>query len=101
MNCDAQALFSELIDGELPDDVRDAVEAHVGECADCARELRALRRTVYFVRANGPVDIAPGTPGAMYEDFHRALMDEAYGRAPLQVLFEALGQQPQQEKEVP
>jgi anti-sigma factor RsiW len=95
MQCDAvRDLFSELIDGELPDAVRARVEAHVAGCEACARDLRALRRTVRFVQANGATPIEARTPGAAYSEFTRAIVDESYGRAPEQVLvqqiFEAL-----------
>ena len=96
MQCDAvRDLFSELIDGELPDGVRARVEEHVAGCDGCARELRALRRTVRFVQANGGTQIAPRMPGGAYSEFTRAIVDDTYGRTPEQVLvqqiFEALG----------
>jgi anti-sigma factor RsiW len=96
MTCDAaQELFSELIDGELSDDVRARVEAHVAGCEGCARELRALRRTVRFVQANATTEIRPRTPGGAYSEFTRAIVDDTVERTPEQVLigqiFEALG----------
>jgi len=36
--------FSALLDGELSPEKRDSVEGHLAQCADCLRELDALRR---------------------------------------------------------
>jgi len=38
--------LSDLLDGELPDDERRAVEAHVASCASCAAVLNDLKRVV-------------------------------------------------------
>ena len=40
------AMLSAYVDGELSASEREAVEAHVGECQVCARELLVLRSTV-------------------------------------------------------
>ena len=77
MTCDEiEPLLSDFIDGELAYDVASAMTAHIASCDDCTREYRALRRTVRFVRANGSTQMTAGTPGGVYEEFHRAILDE-------------------------
>ena len=91
MNCgDAEPLLSELLDGELPDDTRAAVEAHVAGCEQCGADYRALRRTVRFVRGRGSVDNTPGTPGGIYEEFNFAVTNPATGIDPVRVIWKAL-----------
>lgn len=91
MNCgEAEPLLSELLDGELPEDARAAVEAHVAGCERCAVDYRALRRTVRFVRGRGAVDITPGTPGGTYLEFNRAIADPASKTDPISVMWNAL-----------
>ena len=70
MKCiEAEALMSELLDGELAEDAARGVSGHIDACEGCAREYRALQRTVRFVRANAGTQFAPGSPGAAYNDF--------------------------------
>lgn len=91
MNCiEAEPLLSELLDGELAEDTRAAVEAHLAACERCATGYRALRRTVRFVRGRGAVDITPGTPGGVYLEFNRAIADPAAGIDPISVMWNAL-----------
>jgi len=64
MRCeDVKALLNDLIDGELDEEKREMVEAHIRDCADCAREKRRLERVVRLVRGlpreNVPVDLLP------------------------------------------
>jgi len=76
VNCEsADALLSDLIDGELSRDDRVAVEAHVASCERCARALHQLKRTVRFVRTNAGPELAPGTPGGTYMEMTRAMSD--------------------------
>ena len=92
MTCDQiEELLSDLLDDELSDGVRAGVESHLAACEHCAEAYRALRRTVRFVRAHSRVEFRPNTPGAAYRDFTRAIVDEDYGRTPIEVLVEALG----------
>jgi len=37
--------LSEYLDGELPDEIRDLVEAHNAQCAECESFMDSLRRT--------------------------------------------------------
>jgi anti-sigma factor RsiW len=37
--------LSEYLDGELPTDLRERVEAHFEDCANCQRFMTSLRRT--------------------------------------------------------
>ncbi len=99
MTCgDIEPLLSDLLDGDLSGDARAAVDAHLAACADCAAAYRALRRTVRFVRGNAATQIEPGTPGAAYMEFTRAIVDETYGRSPIEVMIEALTATPEEEK---
>jgi anti-sigma factor RsiW len=87
---DLTPLLSDLLDGDLPADARAAAEAHLAACAGCRGEYRALRRTVRFVRRNAATPLVPGTPGGVYANFNRAIADESYGRAPIEVMLEGL-----------
>ncbi len=98
MTCgDIEPLLSDLLDGDLSGDAREAVDAHLAGCAGCAAAYRALCRTVRFVRGHAGTMIVPGTPGAAYRDFTRAIVDEAFGRAPVEVLLDALAWAPGEE----
>ena len=70
---DAELLISDLIDDDIADADRDALMAHVATCDACANTLKQMQRTVRFVRANS-VDLRPGTPGAQYMEFTRAMV---------------------------
>jgi anti-sigma factor RsiW len=91
MTCDQiEELLSDLIDDDLSDGVRAAVESHVAGCRRCAASHRALLRTVRFVRANADARLAAGTPGGVYSDFTRATMDDTFGPSPQQILVRAI-----------
>ena len=91
MNCiEAEALMSELLDGELGEDAARAASGHIDGCEGCAREYRALSRTVRFVRGNAGTQIVPGTPGAVYDDCVRAIVDESFGKNPAEVAMQFL-----------
>ena len=91
MNCiEAEALMSELFDGELGEDAARGVSGHIEACEVCAREYRALSRTVRFVQGNAATQIAPGTPGAVYDDCVRAIVDESFGMNPAEVAMQFL-----------
>lgn len=52
MPCDEMRdRFSPYLEGELGDSERKALEAHLGECADCAALLAVLRESVASLRA--------------------------------------------------
>ena len=87
---EVRPLLSDLMDGDVAADVRERAEGHIASCGACAKAQRALRRSVRFVRANAGTTPAAGTPGRQYEDFHRAIMDDSFGRTPLEVLLEGL-----------
>lgn len=70
---DAELLISDLIDDEIADADRDALMAHTAVCERCAATLKQMRRTVRFVRANS-IELRPGTPGAQYMEFTRAMV---------------------------
>lgn len=91
MNCtETQDLLSDYIDDELAAGPRAHVDAHLAGCPACAAEHRALRRTVQFVRGNAATVPAGSAPGAAYEEFMRAVVDETYGKRPEQVIADAL-----------
>jgi anti-sigma factor RsiW len=76
MSCEQiQELLSELIDGELSESVRAGVEQHLIACNECAEEYKQLKRTVRFVRTNSSVPLVPGTGGAWYADFTKAIVN--------------------------
>lgn len=59
MNCtDVKNRLSELMDGNLPDDERTPVERHLAECAECRRELEAIRAVVHRAAAL-PTSLTP------------------------------------------
>ena len=79
MSCDEiQELLSDLLDDELTEGARAGVESHLAACERCAASYKKLRRTVRFVRANSAGNFAPGTNGALYSDFTRALVDDDF-----------------------
>jgi hypothetical protein len=83
MTCDEiDELLSDLLDDELAEGPRNAVERHLASCEPCAASYRALKRTVRFVRGNAPTGFTPDTPGSAYMGFTRAMVDESYGRTP-------------------
>lgn len=96
MNCDEiEELLSDLLDDELADGARAAVQAHVDGCARCGATYRALKRTVRFVRSNSKPELLPETPGGVYHDFTRAIVDETFGKSGEQVFVEAIADLPQ------
>ena len=44
---------SDYIDGDLPDDLRTSLEAHIARCPDCWVLLDETRKTVEIVRNSG------------------------------------------------
>lgn len=91
-------LLSDLLADELSEGARAGVQAHLATCERCATSYRAMKRTVRFVRAHSRVPLDPGTPGGAYSDFTRAMMDDEWGREPVELLIEAAstrkGQEP-------
>ena len=80
MNCEQiDELLSEFIDDELSDGARAGVLAHLQSCDECASSYKRLVRTVRFVKKNGRVPIRSGTPGDLYANFSRALIDPSLG----------------------
>jgi len=67
--------FGEYLDGEMPEADRNALEAHVAECAECRRELNLLHQTIRTV-AELPKRSAPAGFG------ERVARSIAAGRAP-------------------
>ncbi|MBI5285910.1 MAG: zf-HC2 domain-containing protein [Chloroflexi bacterium] len=91
MTCEQiDELLSDLLDNELADGVRAGVEAHLASCDTCAESYRALKRTVRFVRAHAGTAPRPGTPGGVYQEFTRALMDDSGTDAPEQILIRGI-----------
>jgi hypothetical protein len=61
MTCpDARAALSALLDDELDPAARQAVEAHLGACPECRRELDRLRATVGALGRLGPARAPAG-----------------------------------------
>lgn len=82
-----EALQSDFIDDQLAAEARSGVELHVASCAKCAKSLRAMKRSVRFVRTNGRVEIVPRSPGGAYHEFTRAMSDPAYPRSPTETML--------------
>jgi RNA polymerase sigma-70 factor (ECF subfamily) len=79
-------LLSDLLADELPHAARAGVELHLASCETCAASYKAMKRTVRFVRAHGNTLLEAGSPGGQYQDFTRAMMDDEYGRQPIDVI---------------
>lgn len=63
MSCEnAQELISLLLDGRLPEEVRESVVAHAGICRECGRQLAALQtqRAILRRMAQAPMPEALG-----------------------------------------
>ena len=76
MNCEQiEELISDLIDGELSEQVRAGVAQHLASCERCAALHRQMLRTVRFVRSNASPSLPAGTAGGWYADFVRSLVD--------------------------
>jgi hypothetical protein len=59
MNChDSQEKLNDYIDGLLPDELRDGLDAHLEQCPKCKAELERLRMLVQKTRAL-PTSIMP------------------------------------------
>lgn len=57
---DVRDRFSALLDGALGAAERDRCDAHLADCAECAREWERFRQTVALVRGLGPVHAPAG-----------------------------------------
>ena len=61
-------MLNDLIDGELDEEKRKQVEAHMRVCAECAGEKRRLERVVSLLRSlprkDVPVDLLPSLRGS-------------------------------------
>jgi RNA polymerase sigma factor (sigma-70 family) len=80
--CDEmEELFSDLIEGELPEKTAHGIRAHIAACARCSPAYKQLRRTVRFVQAQADVPLEPGTPGGLYNEFTALLMQGEPDRA--------------------
>lgn len=95
MNCEEiEELLSDLLDDELAEGARAGVQAHVDTCERCGPTYRALKRTVRFVRSNSRPELLPETPGGVYHDFTRALVDETFGKSGEEVFVRAIAKLP-------
>jgi len=69
-----RSLLSDELDGELNEDASEQLRKHLGACEPCADAFRALRRTVRFIQAKGPVDVPADSAERSAERFLAALM---------------------------
>ena len=89
MTChDARELLSALLDDALGPAERAALEAHVAACADCGRELEALRATVALLgrlpAAHAPAGFVDRVMAAAYRPpWPRRVLDALF--VPLRV----------------
>jgi anti-sigma factor RsiW len=72
-----RSLLSDYLDGELNDDAAAQVREHLDGCPRCAERFRALRRTVRFIQAKGPVEVPAHSPERSVERFYASLMSPA------------------------
>ena len=64
MNCEqVHDLLGPFLDRELPQDVADAVDAHIGNCALCHQEATSLQRVSGFLQRVGPAE----PPGDLFD----------------------------------
>lgn len=69
--CDNQRHLSAYHDGELADEERAALEAHLRRCPRCAAELEWLRRLSHLFQTAGRVEM----PAPVTDRLHRAVDD--------------------------
>jgi hypothetical protein len=72
MTCpEARELLSALLDDALSPAERQTVDAHLATCAECPRELAALRETVTLLKRLPPVHAPPGFVDRVVETAYR------------------------------
>ncbi|MGH7355346.1 MAG: zf-HC2 domain-containing protein [Candidatus Rokuibacteriota bacterium] len=95
MTChDAREQFSALVDEALDAEARASLDAHLGGCAECRRELEAFRRTVTLVRGIEPARAPVGfvdrvITAARPEPWSRRLARRLFLPWPVRVPLEA------------
>ena len=95
MTChDARERFSALLDEALDTGARVSLDAHLGGCAECRRELEAFRRTVALVRGIEPARAPAGfvdrvLAAARPEPWPRRLVRRLFLPWPLKLPLEA------------
>jgi predicted anti-sigma-YlaC factor YlaD len=51
MNCtEAKALFSEFYDGELNQEIAQAVKEHLADCQECKKEYKDLKKSLKLLK---------------------------------------------------
>jgi predicted anti-sigma-YlaC factor YlaD len=51
MNCtEAKALFSEFYDGELNQEITQAVKEHLADCQECKEEYKNLKKSLKILK---------------------------------------------------
>ena len=72
MTCpEARELLSALLDDALSPAERQAIDAHLATCAECARELTELRETVALLERLPPVHAPAGFVDRVVETAYR------------------------------
>jgi len=75
MDCpEARQEFSALLDGELTQDERAAVERHLSECSDCLRDLDKFKRVDVLYRRMAPQQ----APAGFERRVHAAIRKETF-----------------------
>jgi anti-sigma factor RsiW len=64
---------SEYLDGELPPELKLAVEEHVGTCSNCEKFVHSLRRTRDLAHLLPAVELPPARLKALSESAKRQL----------------------------
>lgn len=61
MTCDEiREVMNELVDGEIPEDRRAGIDAHLAACEDCLALVTTLRLTCQIYREEGLAEVPPG-----------------------------------------
>ncbi|MBI1737285.1 MAG: zf-HC2 domain-containing protein [Candidatus Rokubacteria bacterium] len=95
MTCaDARERFSDLVDDRLAAADRITLDAHLGGCAACRRELKRFRATVALVRSIEPARAPAGfvdrvTAAARPRPWWRRVADGAFFPLPIKLPIEA------------
>ncbi len=97
MNCDEiESRFGELLDGELPDELRSAVERHLHDCLACRDEYESLRSMVAALGRSPDAEPPAGLWAAIEErlDQTPSRSDASSKPAPRQTWIHQLARRP-------
>ena len=76
----AQAEFSDFVDGALSAEARAALEAHLAGCEPCRGELEVFRKTLEALRGGAPAAAAEGPSPAFMDSLKAQINTRSRGR---------------------